>query len=357
MSADVDRVAEFRRLIRLDETEGFIDLSELQSYLLLPFPEGHPELRLYNWALSVRFLPPRRELWDSTLRSRTAQYRRLVKQIFRGWSDFLDFPAFENLHLQPGRFIECPKLVEQIHKDVPRLSRLTREAMESLCPSDIELLGRRLRRLERLLFVFSFVNTKCEYTQGVHELAMALYYTALAAGPVIGNSDDDTEAITFFMLFNLVIETGLYTLFQCIEPDKIQARLEMVVQVTRLSDSKFADSFFGPTPPLDLLTAFFPWVSFLFAQAFDLRDLLRLWDHLLVLHTEITDFAMMLAAGYVLLRKKAISKMNMEEVQLELQMQPLEVDVATLLRIGHQLWDLWRTAHESADRSRRHAAE
>jgi hypothetical protein len=341
MSADLDRAAEFRRLIRLDETEGSIDLSELQSYLLLPFPDGHPELRLYNWALSLRFLPPRRELWAPTLASRAAQYRRLVKQLFRGWPDFLDAPAPTP---PPGRFLECPKLAEQIHKDVRRMPDF-RGALLSLC--DDAAAGRHLRRLERLLFVFAFVNTKCAYTQGFHELAAPLYYTALAAGAAVCQTDDATEAITFFMLFNLLIETGFYTLFQRLEAAQLQERLEIVAQAARLSDSKFADSFFGQALAPGLMAILGQWVSILFAQAFQDRffDLLRLWDHLLVLHRGIADFAMMLSAGYVLLRKKAISKMNAEQAQIALQ-QSFDVDVATLLRIGHQLWDLWTSAHD-----------
>jgi hypothetical protein len=54
-----DRVAEFQKLIRLDDIEGPIDLSELRRYLLLPFPDDHPGLRFYNWQLSFCILPPR----------------------------------------------------------------------------------------------------------------------------------------------------------------------------------------------------------------------------------------------------------------------------------------------------------
>jgi hypothetical protein len=50
-------VAEFRKLARLDEMEDPIDLPELHHYLLLPFSDGHPELRFSNWQLSLCVLP------------------------------------------------------------------------------------------------------------------------------------------------------------------------------------------------------------------------------------------------------------------------------------------------------------
>jgi hypothetical protein len=118
---ETDRAVAFRKLIRLDEAEGSISLADLQKYLLLPFPDDQPGLRFYNWQLSLRVLPPQRELWDTTWKTRTMQYGRLVKHIFRNVPDFLDSG------LQPGRLIECPKMMQEIHRDVVRLPKISQE--------------------------------------------------------------------------------------------------------------------------------------------------------------------------------------------------------------------------------------
>jgi hypothetical protein len=81
----------------------------------------------------------------------------------------------------------------------------------ALAGGDLAIRDRHLRPIEPLVFVLSFVNTKCNYTQGFHELAGPLYSMVLAGASAI--SDDETEAIAFFLLFNLLIGTNLSTVF------------------------------------------------------------------------------------------------------------------------------------------------
>jgi hypothetical protein len=328
---DLDRVAQFRKLIRLDESEGTIDLNELHRFLLLPFPDGHPELRFYNWQLSLRVLPPQRELWDRTWKVRTEQYHGLVRKIFRNVPDFLDSG------LQGGRFIECAKMMQAIHKDVPRMPKISRELL-TVCKGDSVKCDRHFRRIERLVFVFSFVNTKCTYTQGFHELSAPLYYMVLLAAQTLGLSDDDVEAISFFLLFNLVIGTNLYTVFTTLGAiEEIEGRFSKIITAVRLCDSHFADYLFTELA-IQPLHFSFPWVSLLFAQSLEVQDLLHLWDHLLVFNEEIVDFLMLLSAAYLLFRKKALMRMDFDNVMSELH-NTKEMNFMTLLRIAHQLKD------------------
>jgi hypothetical protein len=326
-----DRVAEFRKLIRLDETEGPIDLSKLHRYLLLPFPDGHPELRFYNWQLSLRVLPPRRELWEQTWRTRNIQYHGLIKRIFRNVPDFLDSG------LQSGRVLECAKMMTLIHSDVGRMPPFFRELLH-LCDGDFRLRDRHLRRIERVVFTFSLINTRCAYTQGFHELAAPIYYMVLAGTQSIGMTDDQAESISFFLLFNLIIGTNLYTVFTTLgKIEEVQGRFATIVDAVKVFDSNFADYLFNQLG-IQPLHFCFPWVSLLFAQSLDLKDLLHLWDHLLVFNDKIVDFVMMLSAAHLLFRKKALMRSDYDSVMSDLH-SALDMNFMTMLRIARQLWD------------------
>jgi hypothetical protein len=231
-----DRVAEFRKLIRLDEDSGSINLSDLHKYLLLPFPDGHPELRFYNWQLSLRVLPPQRELWDKTWEVRESQYHGLVERIFRNAPDFLD------VGLQSGHIIECKKMMQAIHKDVIRMPRIYRE-LERMCGGDPKLRDRHLRRMERVIFTFSFINAQCTYTQGFHELAAPIYLMVLAGTQSIGKTDDQAESIAFFLLFNLIIGTNLYTVFVTLgKIEDIQGKFSIIVEAVKIFDAHLGES-------------------------------------------------------------------------------------------------------------------
>jgi hypothetical protein len=76
----------------------------------------------------------------------------------------------------------------------------------------------------------------------------------------------------------------------------------------------------------------------LFAQSLELRDLLHLWDHLLVFNDQMVDFVMMLSAAYLLFRKKTLLRQDYDSVMSDLHAPP-EMNFMTMLRIAHQLWD------------------
>jgi hypothetical protein len=154
----------------------------------------------------------------------------------------------------------------------------------------------------------------------------------------LGMSFDEAEAISFFLLLNLIIGTNLYTIFTTLgKIEDIEGRFSKIVAAVRVFDGHLADYLFielGIQP----LHFSFPWVSLLFAQSLELNELLHLWDHLLVFNEEIVDFVMLLSAAYLLFRKKTLMRMDYESVMSELH-RSAEMNFMTLLRIAHQLKD------------------
>ncbi|OHS94874.1 hypothetical protein TRFO_10802 [Tritrichomonas foetus] len=325
-----DRVTEFKQLMHLDEESGEISLPELRKFLLLPFPEGHPDLRFYNWQLSLKVLPLRRELWKKTWEKRDIQYYGLVERMFRDSPDFLDYG------LRSGRVMESIDVLTNIHGDVIRMPKWLRAIYQIV--DNPEQNHIHLHRLERLIYVFSLVNSHCPYTQGFHELAAPLYYVSLAGTRALSMSDDRAESIAFFLLFNLIIGTNLYTVFANVEDlEKMKMRFKTIENAVKVFDAPFAQFLFEEKAIHPLLFCL-SWVSMLFSQHLELLDLLHLWDHLLVFYDRVVDFVMMVAAAYILFRKKKIRQLDFDQILTELHTTP-EMNIMPMLRIARNLWD------------------
>jgi hypothetical protein len=73
-------------------------------------------------------------------------------------------------------------------------------------------------------------------------------------------------------------------------------------------------------------------------QSLEPKDLLHLWEHVLIFSQDSVDFVMMLSAADVLFRKKVVMRMDSEDVMAELR-SPSEMNLMTVLRIAHPLYD------------------
>lgn len=325
-----ERAQEFRKLIHLDEESGDISLDEFKNFFLSrPFPEGYHDLRFYNWQLSLKVLPLKRELWEETWKKRESQYYGLIERMFRDCPDFL-----EN-GLRGGRVIESTDVLTKIHGDVVRL--------QGTLPAIYQIIGNpeenhiHRHRLERIIYSFSLVNSHCPYTQGLHELAGVLYYTALAGTRKLSMTDDRAESIGFFLLFNLIVGAKLYEYYANVEDEsKIKQKLNSIQEVIEANDASFAKFFFDDQK---ILPSYFGvnWVSLLFSQKLQFPNLLLLWDHILVFYDKILEFVLMISAASILKKKKEFLKLTYGDILNELQNNK-DMNVLSVLRVARSLW-------------------
>ena len=316
-----DRRSQFITLIRLNDSDGEIDISLLRKFLSRPFMDGEPVLRLYNWELSLGVLPLRRELWDSTVRTRVNQYNFLISSLFRDCTG--------------GSVTECPQVMDGIRHDVMRLPQIIEEIGSIVGPSQQEMY---VRRLERVIYAFSIANTRCPYTQGFHEIAGVLYCVTLRGVRELGLDDNTVEVIVFFMLSNAIIESGLYRVFSMLgQFDEMKSTFQVIVDVIRREDEDLAQHLFGDLRIQPLMFAF-QWVSILFAQKLKFSDVVKLWDQILIFGPKLVDFAMMLSAACVLLKKDELRNLDSEGVMAELQ-DTKDADVNDMFQLATVLYD------------------
>jgi hypothetical protein len=236
------------------------------------------------------------------------------------WLSFYDtYTALTNVTGLAGYLDDplTPSFIARIHIDVSRLSRY----FESFSSTDE--LPHHVRRIERILYIFSTRSSANGYCQGFHELLAPLYYVAMKGGREFGLSRAESEAIAYFMLHGLVNGTAVGEFFMC---DESRSRLNGIcrrsAQLLQKFDGDLAEQIEANEVPIVIVA--FSWITVLFAQVYRLAQLLKLWDFLFSDVDKIDQtIACLVAAHLVNLRGKLIGQ---NFVQMLSQFHGLELE-------------------------------
>jgi hypothetical protein len=222
------------------------------------------------------------------------------------WSSFYDtYAALMNITGLAGYLDDAltPSFMARIHIDVARLSRYFQSF--SNIPDE---LTHHVRRMERILYIFSTSSSANGYSQGFHELLAPLYYVAMKGGCEFGLGPTDSEAVAYFMLHGLVNGTPVGEFFMYDDSGNglngICARSAMLL---KKFDKAVADQM--EANGVSVIVIAFSWITVLFAQVYQLAELLKLWDFLFTGVDRIDQtLACLVAAHLVNLREKLIGK-------------------------------------------------
>jgi hypothetical protein len=285
-------------VIGLSQASGEINLELLIDLAKQGLPGDDPVVRLHLYEIFLHIRPIDRSKWESASSSRNALYWSWVHKYFAGRENWveLDFPGDGVVKKVFG--LADNETMAQIHGDLARTpSSLFSEL--SLGASDAEIRP-HMRRLERLLYVFSCLNAAYSYTQGFNDLACPLYHIAMRAHRAMGNPDDAGEAAAFFLLQNLITGTGMGDLFTMAQDlDSVASKFDLIREMTKSVDPKLADHIFARLGIAPLQFAF-GWVSVLFSELYSIEPLLVLWDRFLLKQSDIVAFAMAIAAAHLI---------------------------------------------------------
>ena len=286
------------------------DTGDVQMGLLIDLAKqgvpNDPVVRWYLWELALHVLPPDRSKWESSTSSRHSLYWQWVEKYFENASNWLEMelPSGEVKVREFG--LANDEVMSLIHGDLVRTPN-TKFAELGVGETDEEIRP-HMRRIERLLFVFSCLNAAYNYTQGFNELAYPMYHVALFAARAQGLGDDYAEAAAFFLLQNLITGTGLGDLFTMDQDcESVDAKFDIIRQMTKIVDAQLYKHLFvdlGMNP----LQFAFPWVSVLFCDMYDLSSLLLLWDRFLLKENNILGFAMAIATAQLVDRRATLLK-------------------------------------------------
>lgn len=294
--------------IGINETSGEVPMELLIDLAKQGVPNDQV-VRLFLWELLLNIRPADRSKWQTSVSSRHSLYWVWVDKYFADVQNWLELDLPSSGEMKVHSFgLANNQVMAQIHGDLVRTPSSTFASL-GIGATDEEIRP-HMRRIERLLYVFSCLNAAYNYTQGFNELAYPMYHVALLGARAQGLDDNFAEASAFFLLQNLITGTGLGDLFTMEQDfESVDAKFDMIRQMTKIVDAQLYKHIFVDLA-LNPLQFAFPWVSILFSDLYQLGPLLLLWDRFLLKEAYILEFAMALATAQLLDRRDALIKAN-----------------------------------------------
>jgi len=249
-------------------------------------------LRFVKWQVEFGLLSNDSRRWSSSWKQYEETYRCLVFSRSAVCKSFLSFDS--------GCVSTevCDSTHQRIRCDVLRLSRYF-----SLFGSCLE---NNLRRLERILYIFSICSSASGYQQGFHELLFPFFFVGFDEGRRVGFSDDLIESVVYF-LFHSLMNGTIFGDFYIDSSTRMKELFEDAVKVLGRCDKELSCAF--AANGIDLVLCTFSWMNVLFTQVYNLESILTLWDfifcHLSRLQETICD---LIACHLMLLRDRLLGK-------------------------------------------------
>jgi len=261
-------------------------------------------LRSIVWKVLLNYLPIETEDWETFIASKRAEYGMFKEELIKVPKlhsvivskeeeeerraekkevvPVTDHPLSTATTSTWNIYFEDMATIEEIDKDVQR----TRPEMnffhrpvdptvnQETPPEDADL---HSDVLERILFIYAKLNPGIKYVQGMNEILAPIYYLFAAdKNPVFeGNAEPDT----FFCFTNVMSEIRDH-FCRTLDSSKtgIKEKLKEINTVLKRLDY----SVWRHLEDLEIDPQYYAlrWVMLLFAQEFEIPDVLRLWDSL-----------------------------------------------------------------------------
>jgi hypothetical protein len=224
-------------------------------------------------------------------------------------------------------------IMRPIRIDVARLSRYFRSLSD-----DPDEARQHVRRIERVLYLFSVSSSASGYRQGHHEILAPLYYVAVQGGCEFGLGMDVREAIAFFLLHALINGTVVGDFFLT---DQSLCRTATVCEksarILKVVDAELSRQM--EMNGVETILFAFAWITVLFSQTYRLPQLLRLWDFLFSEVDKLEqNLTCLIVAHLVTLRGRLIGK-NFTQMLKEFNGLELESEadvLSTRMRMGRR---------------------
>ena len=279
------------------------------------------EDRAWAWLSLLGVFPSIPNKWKETLETINRDYSTFVSDYnLKYWhkrrlpknprnNDFLvpDIPDDQVdqtiLKDDQKNVIDNTDLMKAIHTDIVRTTKHLRyfpndseieikkdNSNQAEIDIILELKCETTRRIERILYVFGKINLTLKYMQGFNELIMPIYFVMSQAKDVFGQNLDLVEGVVYHCFQNLVTATALQELYSV--HYKSQAIIQKLNEFDKLLEQK-NNRVFALLSRQNISSFYyaFRWFNLLFAQEYELPDLLVIWDALLAHQPDLIDYA------------------------------------------------------------------
>ena len=273
-------------------------VAEVCSYSLSECP---PEDRAVAWLVLLDVFPEKAEKWNEEKEKILQLYSIFLEEYkMTDWIEKIFPPNVKKTVFN----LADNAIMAVIHGDVERSGRHffflpPDEIPPGANPNDIQSpFIFHIRRIERILYIFSQTNPLFAYMQGFNELVIPLYYVLIQAKTMFGDDYLLIEALTYRMLQNLLTNTDIQEFYA--------TKDQSTTIMTKLSSfEKLLKLYLPDTYQLleklnvyPLLYAY-RWFNILFSQEHDLPVLLILWDSLFSKIDHLIEFSFYLGVAHV----------------------------------------------------------
>jgi hypothetical protein len=234
-----------------------------------------------------------------------------------------------------------PQLMWTIHTDVVRTGRhiffLPPGDPPEGAPDNLEgMYAGHMRRIERILYVFSNQDPTMSYLQGFNDLVTLLYYVNQAAITYLGGNPDDVEGLTFFCLDRLLSGTDIRSFYPKAEGSPvIRDRMNAFMALVKRHLPKVHEVL--GCLEIDPLEFAVRWFTLLYAQDYQLPVILCIWDSLFVHLDDLMGFV-----GYVVIAHLELVEDKLSPTDVAVTMHALQHartdNIAKVLNRAHVIW-------------------
>lgn len=260
-------------------------------------PNQLPCLRSMLWKSLIGYLPINDlSLWKKTTCENFEKYRLIKKE-------FKEFP--NNIENENDK-----KIITQINKDLPRTRPQTIFFKEK---SKISKNETNSDVLKRILYFYAKKHKDISYVQGMNEIVAIIYYIYnLDESPYIKPFIESDTYYTFELLMEeikpiFMMENTNYS------------QLFLSLQIKQINDilTNVEPDLLKYFQQKDLMIDNFlmRWLLVLFAQEFSLQTSISFWDRLFTQKNKMR-FICFISSAILIINKKKLMKMEMEEIML-----------------------------------------
>ena len=278
-----------------------INVKKIRRLCAVGLSECPPEVRCITWLVLLKVYPHNPHDWETTKAQILKLYQLFICEYgLDNWHNTLieSNPKKESFPVQEQSIMSI------IHGDILRTGRLfyflpPEEIPPNANPDSImSPFIYHIRRLERILYIFSSTNPVLKYMQGFNELLIPLYYVAIMAKQLFNNDIDVLEAITFQMFLNLLTTTDLQEFYSV--QDQSRAIINKMKVFDNLIKDLATESFvILETLSINPLLYAFRWFNLLFAQEHELPVLLIIWDAIFSHIEQLGEFSFYIGVAHV----------------------------------------------------------
>ncbi|OHT10648.1 TBC1 domain protein [Tritrichomonas foetus] len=328
-----------------DSDKTPVDVEAIRKICIKGLDDCPPEDRCIAWLVLSGVFPSRPGNWNQYRGKMVASYQNFTKMFHV--ENYIEkvFPNTTNSYKFGFDSNEDNERMVLIHADIVRtvhhiifLPSPDHSVEDSKIPKDPLLpFHFHMRRIERILYIFSKMNQSLLYLQGFNELICVIYYVMSSSLMYFGNDWLEVEAFSFYIFQNIFSCTQISDLFT------MQDKLSLIHE--RMDTFMFYIKRHVPKAykiitdlGIDPLCFGFKWLNLLFAQNHLMPNLVLIWDALFGHFNDMLDFGYYIGTANIAMIEGSLLPQNYARTLTILQRTEIN-DVKELLRLANKFWN------------------